>query len=120
MRCLESLTKLRLVTLSPPATFRINSAKGLVFARNEEILRFAQNDNTDAQAVLLGTLRKGQGERASGRTKSKHTRLAQSRLWKQSSRHERTRHCRGAQLCAPPSFPPCGGRSRNAPTAGSR
>src|SRR5437867_955719 len=54
---LEPLTKLRLVTLSPSATLRINSAKGLVFARTEEILRCAQNDNTDAQAVLLGALK---------------------------------------------------------------
>src|SRR5437762_5746027 len=45
-----------LATLSPSATLRINSAKSLVFARNEELLRFAQNDNTDAQAGLLGTL----------------------------------------------------------------
>src|SRR6184192_1595739 len=53
---LEPLTKPPPVTLSPSATLRINSAKGFVFTRNEEILRFAQNDKSGARAVLLGTL----------------------------------------------------------------
>src|ERR671914_877091 len=36
-------------------------------------------------------------------TKSKHTRLVQSHLWKRNPRHGGTRHRRGAQPCVPTS-----------------
>ena len=118
---LEPPTKLLLATLSPSATLRINSAKGLGFARNHEILRCAQNDKSgerrwEAELYRLkGQLTLQQSKVQSPRSKVEEAEecfqkaieiarhqsakslelravMSLSRLWQQQGKKEEARH----------------------------